>query len=292
MYRRRSSINAAATGSARRIAVPSGVADTLDDPWAGPSACFSPFRAPMLSDPGGALHGRSPSGGAISADRARARPISDSSLPAPQFIGEKAFRPRGARDRRHWQGAGCRPARAVPRRARRRGRIPTHERTPPTRFVHLRLHTEYSISDGISLVDQAVSRAAADGMPALGISDLANLFGMVKFSQGRPQQGRQADHRLRRVDHQRRRARQTCAGAADLSQPQGLRPAVRVADPRLSREQAPRPRRDAPGVVRGRCGVGADLPVGCDAGRCRSSAGQRQPHAGRTARQRLVAALS
>ena len=47
----------------------------------------------MLSDPGGALHGRSPSGGAISADRARARPISDSSLPAPQFIGGEGISP-------------------------------------------------------------------------------------------------------------------------------------------------------------------------------------------------------
>ncbi|KAA3654529.1 MAG: DNA polymerase III subunit alpha [Proteobacteria bacterium] len=52
------------------------------------------------------------------------------------------------------------------------------------RFIHLRLHTEYSISDGIVQVGQAISRAAADGMPALGISDLANLFGMVKFYKG------------------------------------------------------------------------------------------------------------
>ena len=52
------------------------------------------------------------------------------------------------------------------------------------RFIHLRLHTEYSISDGIVQVDAAIARAAADGMPALGISDLANLFGMVKFYKG------------------------------------------------------------------------------------------------------------
>ncbi|AWI80047.1 MAG: DNA polymerase III subunit alpha [Betaproteobacteria bacterium HGW-Betaproteobacteria-13] len=52
------------------------------------------------------------------------------------------------------------------------------------RFVHLRLHTEYSITDGIVQIDQAISTAAADGMPALGISDLANLFGMVKFYKG------------------------------------------------------------------------------------------------------------
>ena len=49
------------------------------------------------------------------------------------------------------------------------------------RFVHLRLHSEYSITDGIVRIDDAVARAAQDGMPALAITDLANLFGMVKF---------------------------------------------------------------------------------------------------------------
>jgi len=49
------------------------------------------------------------------------------------------------------------------------------------RFVHLRLHSEYSVSDGIVRLDQVVSRAAADGMPALALTDLANLFGLVKF---------------------------------------------------------------------------------------------------------------
>lgn len=52
------------------------------------------------------------------------------------------------------------------------------------RFVHLRLHTEYSITDGIVQIDQAIASAAADGMPALGIADLGNLFGMVKFYKG------------------------------------------------------------------------------------------------------------
>ena len=52
------------------------------------------------------------------------------------------------------------------------------------RFVHLRLHSEYSITDGIVQLDQAIAVAAADGMPALGMSDLANLFGMVKFYKG------------------------------------------------------------------------------------------------------------
>jgi DNA polymerase-3 subunit alpha len=52
---------------------------------------------------------------------------------------------------------------------------------PAPRFVHLRLHSEYSITDGIVRIDEAVARAAADGMPALALTDSANLFGMVKF---------------------------------------------------------------------------------------------------------------
>jgi len=48
-------------------------------------------------------------------------------------------------------------------------------------FVHLRVHTEFSIVDGIVRIEAAVARAAADGMGALAITDLANLFGMVRF---------------------------------------------------------------------------------------------------------------
>src|SRR5260221_5052859 len=49
------------------------------------------------------------------------------------------------------------------------------------RFVHLRLHSEFSIVDGMARVDVAVAAAAADGMPALAITDASNLFGAIKF---------------------------------------------------------------------------------------------------------------
>ncbi len=52
---------------------------------------------------------------------------------------------------------------------------------PAPRFVHLRLHSEYSVTDGIVRIDDAVGAAVADGMPALAITDLANLFALVKF---------------------------------------------------------------------------------------------------------------
>ena len=49
------------------------------------------------------------------------------------------------------------------------------------KFVHLRLHSEYSITDGLTRIDEVIAQAAADGQPALALTDLANLFGMVKF---------------------------------------------------------------------------------------------------------------
>src|SRR5574343_115428 len=52
------------------------------------------------------------------------------------------------------------------------------------KFVHLRFHSEFSINDGILKVEDAVKAAATLKMPALGISDMANLFGMVKFYKG------------------------------------------------------------------------------------------------------------
>ncbi|WP_396271264.1 DNA polymerase III subunit alpha [Ideonella sp.] len=48
-------------------------------------------------------------------------------------------------------------------------------------FVHLRTHTEFSVVDGTLRIDDAAAGAKADGQVALGISDLANLFGAVKF---------------------------------------------------------------------------------------------------------------
>jgi DNA polymerase-3 subunit alpha len=48
-------------------------------------------------------------------------------------------------------------------------------------FVHLRLHTEFSVVDGTNRIEEIVKAAAADAQPALGISDLNNLFGAIKF---------------------------------------------------------------------------------------------------------------
>lgn len=50
-------------------------------------------------------------------------------------------------------------------------------------FVHLRMHSEYSVVDSIVRVEEAIAKARDTGMPALAITDLANLFGLIKFYQ-------------------------------------------------------------------------------------------------------------
>ncbi len=48
-------------------------------------------------------------------------------------------------------------------------------------FVHLRLHTEYSLVDGIVRVKGLVKAAEAAGMPAVAVTDQGNLCSLVKF---------------------------------------------------------------------------------------------------------------
>jgi DNA polymerase III subunit alpha len=48
-------------------------------------------------------------------------------------------------------------------------------------YIHLRLHSEFSIVDGTVRIDDGIAAAAADAMPALAVTDLANAFGLIKF---------------------------------------------------------------------------------------------------------------
>ena len=48
-------------------------------------------------------------------------------------------------------------------------------------FVHLHLHTEYSLLDGGNRVDRLVARVKELGMEAVGVTDHGNLFGAISF---------------------------------------------------------------------------------------------------------------
>jgi DNA polymerase-3 subunit alpha len=48
-------------------------------------------------------------------------------------------------------------------------------------FVHLRLHTEYSIVDGLLRIKPLVESVAELGMPAVAMTDVCNFYGLVKM---------------------------------------------------------------------------------------------------------------
>ncbi len=48
-------------------------------------------------------------------------------------------------------------------------------------FTHLHVHTEYSMLDGAARVGDVVAAAAADGQPAIGITDHGNMYGVLDF---------------------------------------------------------------------------------------------------------------
>ena len=48
-------------------------------------------------------------------------------------------------------------------------------------FVHLHVHTQYSILDGLSSIKELFKRARELGMPALAITDHGNMYGVKEF---------------------------------------------------------------------------------------------------------------
>ena len=51
----------------------------------------------------------------------------------------------------------------------------------PNRFVHLHLHSEYSLLDGGNRIDRLIARVKELGMDAVAVTDHGNLFGAVQF---------------------------------------------------------------------------------------------------------------
>ncbi len=48
-------------------------------------------------------------------------------------------------------------------------------------FVHLHVHTQYSVLDGQASINALVDKAMADGMPGIAITDHGNMFGIKEF---------------------------------------------------------------------------------------------------------------
>ena len=61
-------------------------------------------------------------------------------------------------------------------------------------FVHLHVHTHYSINDGIARVKDIVEKAVKDGMRGVAITDHGNMFGIMEFN-----------HVVSRINEERRK---------------------------------------------------------------------------------------
>ncbi len=55
------------------------------------------------------------------------------------------------------------------------------QQPPSAPFVHLHLHTQYSLLDGAIRLEDLIAKAKAHNMPALAITDHGNMFGAVEF---------------------------------------------------------------------------------------------------------------
>ncbi|WP_117086158.1 PHP domain-containing protein, partial [Klebsiella pneumoniae] len=49
------------------------------------------------------------------------------------------------------------------------------------RFIHLNIHSDYSMIDGLAKTGPLVKKVASMNMPAMAITDFTNLCGLVKF---------------------------------------------------------------------------------------------------------------
>ncbi|MHC3402109.1 DNA polymerase III subunit alpha [Aeromonas veronii] len=49
------------------------------------------------------------------------------------------------------------------------------------RFIHLRVHSDFSMVDGLQKINPIVGAAAANNMPALALTDQMNMCGLVRF---------------------------------------------------------------------------------------------------------------
>ena len=58
-------------------------------------------------------------------------------------------------------------------------------------FVHLHVHTSFSLREGALPLGKLLKLAAADGQPALAVTDTNNLFGALEFSEKASKDGLQ-----------------------------------------------------------------------------------------------------
>jgi len=67
------------------------------------------------------------------------------------------------------------------------GAAESHSGLP--KFVHLRVHSAYSLLEGALSISKIIAHAAADNEPAIAVTDTSNLFGALEFAQKASKEG-------------------------------------------------------------------------------------------------------
>src|SRR5690606_30249827 len=81
-----------------------------------------------------------------------------------------------------WGEAGAqRRVRGATRETTRRTRMTATPTLP--KYVHLKVHSAYSLLEGALPIGKIAKLAEAAGMPAIGLTDTNNLFGALEFSE-------------------------------------------------------------------------------------------------------------
>jgi len=57
----------------------------------------------------------------------------------------------------------------------------SHNKSETPEFVHLHVHSEYSLLDGLSKIDKLVVKAKELGMKSLALTDHGVMHGVIKF---------------------------------------------------------------------------------------------------------------
>ncbi|GHV02554.1 DNA-directed DNA polymerase [Clostridia bacterium] len=66
-------------------------------------------------------------------------------------------------------------------------------------FVHLHLHTEYSLLDGAVRLDKLFSACAEAGMPAVALTDHGNMFAALKFFEAAGKHNEKSEHKVKPI---------------------------------------------------------------------------------------------
>lgn len=66
-------------------------------------------------------------------------------------------------------------------------------------FVHLHLHTEYSLLDGACRINELIDTAVSQGAASVAITDHGSMYGVVDFYKAAKAKGNPSDHRMRGI---------------------------------------------------------------------------------------------